>query len=225
MIEVDKSFLEKCKEDKRLRSLMTLIIWVVVLAVLIGGMYIISLFNNTIPNSKNSENKINEEKKNNNNTPEILSYTEKLSKLVDSDYEFSYLITKGNEKIKFDGTKTSLVIEGYKQDSNGIIKYKIEKNKTYQILIDKVVEISNLYENIDSSLLDLNYVVGLLNNEPEDDIIITEEELITTYSYNLTKDEEELEITVIENNDAIEEINIRRSNETYTLMYEIIEEA
>lgn len=224
MIEVDKSFLEKCKEDKRLRSLMTLIIWVVVLAILIGGMYIISLFNNTISNSKNSETKVNEEKKNN-DMPEILSYTEKLSKLVDSDYEFSYLITKGNEKIKFDGTKTSLVIEGYKQDSNGIIKYKIEKNKTYQILIDKVVEISNLYENIDSSLLDLNYVVGLLNNEPEDDIIITEEELITSYIYNLTKDEEELEITVVENNDAIEEINIRRSNETYTLMYEIIEEA
>lgn len=224
MIEVDKSFLGKCKEDKRLRSLMTLIIWVVVLAILIGGMYIISLFNNTISNSKNSETKVNEEKKNN-DMPEILSYTEKLSKLVDSDYEFSYLITKGNEKIKFDGTKTSLVIEGYKQDSNGIIKYKIEKNKTYQILIDKVVEISNLYENIDSSLLDLNYVVGLLNNEPEDDIIITEEELITSYIYNLTKDEEELEITVVENNDAIEEINIRRSNETYTLMYEIIEEA
>ena len=222
MIKVDKSFFEKCKESKRLSSLITLLIWIFVLTILIGGMYIISLFNGDKIINDNEEKIVEKENK---DSVEILSYTEKLDKLVAGNYKFSYLIIKNNEKIRFDGTKIDSIIEGYKQDSNGIIKYKIEKNKTYQVLIDKAIEISNLYENIDSSLLDLDYLVELLNQESEDDIIITEEELVTTYDYNLTKDEEELEISVVENDYEIEQINIKRSNEAYTLMYEIINEA
>ena len=52
------------------------------------------------------------------------------------------------------------------------------------------------------------------------DIITTEEELTTKHAYNLTQDEEELEIIVVENKTGIEEIRISRNNEIYQLLYQ-----
>lgn len=221
---MNKDFLKKCWEDKRLHSLMILIIWIIVLAVLMGIIFLVGAINGTDTKPETPTNEV-ETKKDNENTeeqeiPTVLSYYEKLEKLSTNDYAFTYTITKYNEKVKFEGTKENNVIEGYKQDNTGIIKYKIQNQKVYQVYIDHTVAISNLYENIDASLLDLNYVISMLKQVDDNDIVITEEESVTTYLYNLTEGEEELEITVIENNESIEEINIHRNNEIYELIYE-----
>lgn len=211
---MNKEFLKKCWEDKRLHSLMVLIIWIIVLAVMMGAMFIANAIGRTDNNDTPSKTTETSE-----TAPTILSYYDKLHNLVSSDYDFTYIINKNDEKIKFEGYKSSSGIEGYKQDKIGIIKFKIENQKVYQILIDQVIEITNLYEGIDASLLDLNYLIGILNQVSEDDVIVTEEETITTYGYNLTKDGEQLEIIVIENDEAIEEIKIHKNNEIYELMY------
>lgn len=214
---MDKDFFKKCWENKRLHALIVFLLWVVVLIVLMGLLMLV----NTIDKPKKKSEPVTkveekEEKKENQNE---ISYDEKLQNLAGSNYEFTYLITKDKEKMKYEGTKEGEVLIGYKQDKNGIIKYKIDNQKIYQMLIDKEVEISNLYDGIDASLLNLNYVRGLLNQVSDHDIIVTEEESVTTYSYNLSQDEEELEITVIENKEVIEKITIARNNEIYELTY------
>lgn len=219
---MNKDFLKKCWEDKRLHSLMILIIWIIVLAVLMGIIFLMGAINGTDTKAETPTNEVEIKKDNETKeeTPTVLSYYEKLEKLSTNDYDFAYTITKYNEKVKYEGTKENNIVEGYKQDSTGIIKYKIQNQKVYQIFIDYTASISNLYENIDASLLDLNYVISMLKQVDDNDIVITEEENITTYLYNLTEDEEELEIIVTENNESIEEINIHRNNEIYELVYE-----
>ena len=211
-----KEFLKKCWENQRIHALMVLMIWVLSLTLLMGIVYVSSI----VMNHEEKEPKIEEKKSVEEKTETTISYNEKLQRLINGEYEFTYNITKNNEKIKFEGEKQNSVIEGYKQDNSGIIKYKIENKKVYQILIDQVVEITNLYEDIDASLLDLSYVIGLLDQVEENDIITTEEELTTKHAYNLTQDEEELEIIVVENKTSIEEIRISRNNEIYQLQYQ-----
>lgn len=222
---MNKDFLKKCWEDKRLHSLMVLIIWIVALMILMGIVLLVGAINESHTKIDTPANETETKKEDNKKTddqelPVVLSYYEKLEKLSTNDYTFTYTITKYSDKIKYEGTKKNNVVEGYKQDSTGIIKYKIQNQKTYQIFIDHTVEISNLYEDIDASLLDLNYVISMLKQVDDNDIVITEEEKITTYLYNLTEDEEELEITVIENDNDIEKIDIHRNNEIYELVYE-----
>lgn len=210
---MNKEFLKKCWEDKRLHSLMVLIIWIIVLTLMMGFVFIMNAINrnnNTTPVETNND-----------TAPSVLSYYDKLNNLISNDFEYTYIITKDDEKIKFEGTNSNGIIEGYKESLAGIIKYKIKEQKVYQILVDQEVEITNLYENIDTSLLDLNYVVGTLKQFSENDVIITEEEMITTYNYKLTKDGEELEIIVTENENAIEKITINRNSEIYELTYKV----
>lgn len=219
---MNKDFLKKCWEDKRLHSLMILIIWIIVLTVLMGIIFLMGAINGSDTKTETPTNEVETKKDNETKEeiPTVLSYYEKLEKLSTNDYAFTYTITKYNEKIKYEGTKENNIIEGYKQDSTGIIKYKIQNQKVYQIFIDYTASISNLYENIDASLLDLNYVISMLKQVDDNDIVITEEENVTTYLYNLTENEEELEIIVTENNESIQEINIHRNNEMYELVYE-----
>lgn len=213
---MDKNFLSKCFKDKRWHALLVLIIWIIVLSLLMGIVLIVNHFDNT-PKSNSTVAPDNQQFSP--DTPVVLSYMEKLNNLLNQNYEFIYTIQNENEKIRFEGTKEDNIIKGYKQSNSGIIKYKIENQKTYQILVDKTIEITNLYDDIDSSLLDLNYLVTILNQVNENNVIVTEEENISTYAYNLTQDEEALEIIVTENSNYISQMEIHRNNDTYTLEF------
>ena len=217
---MEQSFWKKCWENPRLRALIKFLIWVIILAILIGVLWINNKINektvkeepNKIKDTVNQPVEVEEEK---------IEYQDKLQQLVASDYEFIYMITKKDEKTRYEGKKINNIIYGYKQNTEGIIKYRIDGKKIYQILIDNEISISTLYDDIDSSLLDLNYILGLINQVAPDDCIVTEEEAITTYDYNL-KGEEELEILVTENKSAIEQIMIKRNDEVYTLNYTLL---
>lgn len=212
-MKMDKGFLQKCWNDKRWRSLMILLLWIIGFIVLFGLLMIPSAFQSTNREKEEIKDTVKV-----NATP-LLSYSEKLNNLVTEDYIFSYFITSKAGSVHFEGKKENNIIYGYKQEETGITKYKIEDQKAYQILLDGEVEITNLYENIDASLLDLTYLLGILNQANENDIIVTEEEKTTAYSYNLMQGEEELEIVVIEGNDGIQKIHIERNEEIYTLIY------
>lgn len=210
---MDKSFLQKCWNDKRWRSLMILLVWILGLAILFVLLTLPTAFQST-----NSDKEKLKETVKANTTP-ILNYSEKLNNLVTKDYTFEYFITTKTGISHYEGKKENDIIYGYKEEESGITKYKIENQKAYQILLDREIEITNLYENIDASLLDLTYLLGILNQANENDIIVTEEEKTVTYSYNLMQGEEELEIVVTEGEDAIQAIQIERDEEIYTLFY------
>ncbi len=208
-------------KNKRSHALMVLAIWVIVLAVLFGFVAIVNMFSKENSKESDNTNTTTEEKEEEPTEEDLnsLSYFDKFEHLMAEDYEFSYQIINTKDTIQFEGQKVGDLIIGYKMDQTGVIKYKIESQKVYQLFIDHEEEISNLYDNIDSPLLDLHYVVDLLKSVNDKDILITEEELITTYHYNLLQDEKELEITVTENENSIEKIEIEKNSEQYILKY------
>lgn len=208
---MNKEFLKKCWEDKRWHSLMVLIIWILVLALMILSVFILNAFTR---NDAKIDDITDTEKVS-------LSYFEKLDKLLNSNYDFTYIVYKDDLKIKFEGANESNIIEGYKENTSGIVKYRIKDQKIYQLLIDEEIEMNNLYDDIDASLVDLNYIVEMLKQFSENDIVITEEGNINIYSYDIQHNEQNIKIVVNENKDEIEKIVIEKNNEKYELMYKV----
>lgn len=211
--------MKKEQENPQLKALKTLIAWIIGLAILFGVVYLVNYISNTVEEPKTNETTKPEE-----NKPEdqedntTITYQEKLHDLINNGYTFEYIITKNGEKIKYEGIKSQNKMEGYKQTVDGIIKFKIENQKVYQVLLDKIVEYGHLFDDIDASLLDLSNIMNLINQIRESDIIVTEEDQTTYYTYHVTN-EENLEITIAEQKENIQKITIHRENETYELNY------
>ena len=76
------------------------------------------------------------------------------------------------EIITYQGTKKNQVEEGYRESKLGIIKYRIEKEKTYQILVDQEIEIDNLIKPEDSSYLIISKLKEkIVELKPQENII------------------------------------------------------
>lgn len=200
-----KEFIKKAWKNPRWHSLIVLIIWIVVLTILMGITTLIQKFSS--PNTLNSS----EVSKN--------SYDEKFQRLIKADYAFTYEINLNNEIIKYDGIKYENVINGYRERKDGIIKYIIQDGISYSILLNEKNIITNLYENINSNLLDLNYLYNLTKNIEEDEYDYTENITTNTHEYNLFLDNENIKITIIENKKNIENIIILKDQTKYDLKY------
>ena len=200
-----KEFIKKAWKNPRWHSLIVLIIWIVVLTILMGITTLIQKFSS--PNTLNSS----EVSKN--------SYDEKFQRFIKSDYAFTYEINLNIEIIKYDGIKYENVINGYRERKDGIIKYIIQDGISYSILLNEKNIITNLYENINSNLLDLNYLYNLTKNIEEDEYNYTENITTNTHEYNLFLDNENIKITIIENKKNIENIIILKDQTKYDLKY------
>lgn len=206
---MNKELLKKWWKHPRWHSLMVLIIWIISLALLIGTVSIVNLFapKKEIPKQE----KIPESFK---------TYEEKWLDLLDGDYTFTYLIKQENDTIKYEGTKINEIINGYRERKDGIIKYEISKGKTYQILIDDKVEITNLYENIDENFLSISYWYERLNENRIRDTL--EESPTTIYEYLIEKNEEIYTIQVLFDDLKIQSIHIQFQNKIYNLTFNLI---
>jgi hypothetical protein len=198
-------------QKSKVESLKKLVIWIIVLTVMIGVFYLISFIGGDSSQS--------EEKEVVNDVINGLTYSQKLENLLNSNYTFEFLVTKNNDKYKFEGIKEDNKIIGFKETKNNIIKFKIEDNQVYEIKLDDELLTNDLYEDIDASLLDLNNIVSLISQTPDNDIIITLQGDNTLYDYNFSSKEEGLEIIITEDELNITNINIIRNNETYDLTF------
>jgi hypothetical protein len=196
-------------DEQQLQSLKKLLIWIIVLGIMIGTLYIIGLFEGSKVDNKVVDTNVNSE----------LTSIEKLELLINNDFRFKYIISHNDEKIIFSGEKSNNIVIGYKETQDNIIKYKIEDDKISQIILDNEIEIANIYDDLDYSLMDLNNIKSMINQIPDENIIKTKEDLTTTYTYNLVSDDKELEISIIENTNLIEKIIISYNNNTYELLY------
>ena len=201
---------EKYLKNPRLRSLITLIIWLIFLSFL---MLIVSISNNFAAKNPKTLPKT--------TTQEEPTYYEKLNNLLTNNYNYRYTITNNTEKTIFEGTKKNNNITGYRQDKSGIIKYRLENNIAYEILIDNEITTDKLYENIKENYLNLNYLIPEIKKVKEEDITITDTDTLSTYTYNITLNNENLNLIVTENAKYLEKITIFvNNNESYELVYQ-----
>lgn len=90
----------------------------------------------------------------------ITKYQEYLSNI----YDYKYEISINKEKYIYSGTKTKITDRGFKESSNGIIKYLIDSTGTYEETTTEKIAINNLYEGIEENYLNPIYILNLIKN-------------------------------------------------------------
>lgn len=162
----------------------------------------------------NNEQK-NDTKENNNVKEEISSfknYEEMVSDLLKSCYNYNFKVTSLENTVIYNGTISNNEDIGYKETSEEIIKYAITDGITSRIVLDKTVEIANLYDEEDKAFLNIE---NLFNN-------------LKNYLYSVNKNETKREINynkdgyqvlVKTNLENITEILITNATKTYELQF------
>lgn len=206
---MNKEFLKKCWKHPRWHSLMVLILWIIVLSVLIG---FVSIVNQLSP-KKEVEKKVNREENSK------VTYEEKWEDILNGNYTFTYLIKKEQETIKYEGSIKENKTTGYRERNDGIIKYEIENNKHFQVLVDEKLEIANLYENINENFISIPYLYELIKNISTNDIKIMKEKEKIIYEYNIEIESENTVVQVTIDDVKIKSITIQNQTEVYNLEF------
>lgn len=206
---MNKEFLKKCWKHPRWHSLMVLIIWIISLALLMGVVSILNLFSSP-------KETIRETKQENNG----LSYEEKWEKFENNDYTYTYIITQNEEMIKYEGNVKEGINSGYRERKDGIIRYSIENDIVYEVLVQEKKEIQTLYENVETTLLNPTSIYKMIKTISAEDTDILEEKEKTTYDYNMKIEEEDVKIQVIAEANQIKNITIEKISETYKLDFD-----
>lgn len=153
-----------------------------------------------------------EENKTKEETKTFKNYTDMQKELLSSGYDYKYKITNNENIVIYEGNICNSIDNGYKETSEGIIKYKKENNDIRKIVLEEEIVIDDLYEGIDSSFINLD---SLFTNLEE-------------YLYNVTKNEQTREIkynkegySVLVNTDLeqITKITINNDTASYELEF------
>ena len=153
-----------------------------------------------------------EENKTKEETKTFKNYTDMQKELLSSGYDYKYKITNNENIVIYEGNICNSIDNGYKETSEGIIKYKKENNDIRKIVLEEEIVIDDLYEGIDSSFINLD---SLFTNLEE-------------YLYNVTKNERTREIkynkegySVLVNTDLehITKITINNDTASYELEF------
>lgn len=189
----------KVWENKRLHALICLILW----AIFITFVFLILGSFEKDTKIPSNDNNINEEEK-------IITFDEMKEKLLHNKFEYKYSLYVNGKNILYYGVKNELNDSGYKEENDKIIRYVIENEKEYQLIMNTKVEVNNLYEDIDKNFIDLNYVFALLENMNKEIDEVTE---------SLYYSNDELNIKIKINSENIESIDILKGNDSYFLEF------
>lgn len=157
---------KELKETAKGRAILKLIYWCIFFFILFSFLIIMSFFakemdnNITLPETKPIPEEI--EKPTEPVVESILS-----SKTIDNiantlnnkNYNYDYIITKGEEKYIYHGSKKESEDTGYKESPTGIIKYYIDSTGVYTETTSGKTLIDNLYEDF---TLDKNIIINEL---------------------------------------------------------------
>lgn len=176
--------------------------------IFIGVLLVIFAINARTNKSEDAPKEKDEQKE----TVNFKNYETMQDELLKSNISYVYKITVGEKKYVFTGSKCNDIDEGFKESTDELIKYKIVKDKYYKVSVDKEEEITNLYEGLDASFLNLNV---LFNNLKDYLYGVEKEDNKRTITYN----KEGYQVSVITNLESITNINITNEFAVYNLEF------
>lgn len=194
---------EKLKETEKGRTLikfsgyMIFLFLVILMIIISGATKGTESINNTDNSSENSHQSEEVEKE--------ITYLDMQKALYEGDYEFSYKIS-GELEINYIGEKKGEIISGYKETKDNLVKYQIEDDKIYKIVLKEKTEYEDLYLGLDAKLFDFKNIFETLN--PKNAIIEKTEkdksyiyENIDNYKYIIKLNDKEITNIIIETKD------------------------
>ena len=195
----DNTFV-KLWENKRYHALICLGLWLIFF--LFVFLIVVIPYNNTLKNlPKNNENE------------NVTTFIDMKEKLLNSDYDYKYVVNTSLGKTVFTGNKTKEKDTGYKENSEGLIKYEINNEGIFQINMDEKVPLENLYLDLNEDYLNIQKIYDLTQNLIEN---IHEEQNEISYENG------NIEIIFKINEQNILSINIKDNNDDYLLEFDNI---
>ena len=195
----DKTFV-KLWENKRYHALICLGLWLIFF--LFVFLIVVIPYNNTLKNlPKNNENE------------NIITFNDMKEKLLNSEYDYKYTINTSLGKTVYTGNKTKENDTGYRENSEGLIKYEINNEGIFQINMDEKVPLENLYLDLNENYLDIQKIYDLTLNLTEN---VNEDQNEISY------ENENIRIIFKINEQNILSINIKDNNGDYLLEFDNI---
>ena len=195
----DNTFV-KLWENKRYHALICLGLWLIFF--LFVFLIVVIPYNNTLKNLPK-----------NNETENVTTFMDMKEKLLNSDYDYKYVVNTSLGKTVFTGNKTKEKDTGYKENSEGLIKYEIDNEGIFQINMDEKVPLENLYLDLNEDYLNIQKIYDLTQNLIEN---IHEEQNEISYENG------NIEIIFKINEQNILSINIKDNNDDYLLEFDNI---
>lgn len=195
----DNTFV-KLWENKRYHALICLGLWLIFF--LFVFLIVVIPYNNTFKNlPKNNENE------------NITTFIDMKEKLLNSEYDYKYTIYTTLGKTVYTGNKTKEKDTGYRENSEGLIKYEINNEGIFQINMDEEVPLENLYLGLNENYLDIQKIYDLTKDLIEN---VNEEQNEISY------EKENIGIIFKINEQNILSINIKDNNNDYLLEFDNI---
>ena len=186
----DNTFV-KLWENKRYHALICLGLWLIFF--LFVFLIVVIPYNNTLKNlPKNNENE------------NITTFIDMKEKLLNSEYDYKYTINTSLGKTVYTGNKTKEKDTGYRENSEGLIKYEINSEGIFQINMDEKVPLENLYLDLNENYLDIQKIYDLTKdlienvNEEQNEISYENENIVIIFKIN---EQNILSINIKDNND------------------------
>ena len=198
-------------KTERGKALIKLIAWFIFIAFLIVFvLFSDKKYSNVVDEANNSNENNSEE------TYTFVLFKDMITKLLEGNYEYSFNIVNNATTYVFNGIQCNNISLGYKETSDGIIKYYVDENNTYQVILDELLPITNLYEGIDINYLDLDM---LFNNLNEYLYTVEKNNATRTITYN----KEGYQVVVMTDLKNITNINITSDIGVYNLDFRMID--
>ncbi len=143
---------------------------------------------------------------------EFKSYSQMQQNLLMENYEYEYVITTADSKYVYTGKKANGKEIGFRESSEGIIKYYDDGSGIYQITLDEMIEFETIYSNFNEDYLNLDVLFTNLN-EYLYTIEINEDTRLITY------DKEGYQVKVLTDTENITEIYITVDTVVYELKF------
>ena len=195
----DNTFV-KLWENKRYHALICLGLWLIFF--LFVFLIVVIPYNNTLKNlPKNNENE------------NIITFNDMKEKLLNSEYDYKYTINTSLGKTVYTGNKTKENDTGYRENSEGLIKYEINSEGIFQINMDEKVPLENLYLDLKGNYLYIQKIYDLTLNLTEN---VNEDQNEISY------ENENIRIIFKINEQNILSINIKDNNDDYLLEFDNI---
>ena len=195
----DNTFV-KLWENKRYHALICLGLWLIFF--LFVFLIVVIPYNNTLKNLPK-----------NNETENVTTFMDMKEKLLNSDYDYKYVVNTSLGKTVFTGNKTKEKDTGYKENSEGLIKYEIDNEGIFQINMDEKVPLENLYLDLNEDYLNIQKIYDLTKDLIEN---VNEDENEISYENG------NIEIIFKINEQNILSINIKDNNDDYLLEFDNI---
>lgn len=195
----DNTFV-KLWENKRYHALICLGLWLIFF--LFVFLIVVIPYNNTLKNLPK-----------NNETENVTTFMDMKEKLLNSDYDYKYVVNTSLGKTVFTGNKTKEKDTGYKENSEGLIKYEINNEGIFQINMDEKVPLENLYLDLNEDYLNIQKIYDLTKDLIEN---VNEDENEISY------ENRNIEIIFKINEQNILSINIKDNNDDYLLEFDNI---